>query len=111
MDRGETLEAFEQAVKERESQNVLYTLRLYIAGSTPNSIRAVKNIRDICNRYLHGRCDLEVIDLYQQPALARQDRVIAIPTLVRKKPGADRRVIGDLSDSAHVLKKLEIATT
>jgi circadian clock protein KaiB len=86
-----------------------YILRLYITGKTSNSIRALKNASDICEKYLADRYELEVIDLYQQPQRAAQDEVFAVPTLVRKEPGRIRRIIGDLSDTQKVLAGLEIA--
>lgn len=98
--------AFERAAD--EALHAHYFLRLYVAGSTPRSIRALKNIRAICERYLPGRYDLEVIDLYQQPQRASQDDVLAVPTLVRREPGPLRRIIGDLSNPGRVLMGLDI---
>lgn len=103
------IESFEHAAEER--RRARYLLRLYVAGSTRNSIRALENIRAICERYLAGRYELEVIDLYQQPQRARQDQVIAVPTLVRTEPQPSRRIIGDLSNPSRVLKGLEIAVS
>jgi len=85
-----------------------YVLRLFVAGMTARSARAVRNIRSICNEQLAGRFDLEVIDLYQQPVMARDEQVIAAPTLVRKLPLPVRRVIGDLSERDLVLQGLGI---
>jgi circadian clock protein KaiB len=80
-----------------------YRLRLYVAGPTPRSTRAIVNARRICEQYLRGRYALEVIDLYQQPALAAEDQIVAAPTLLRMRPLPLRRLIGDLSDRARVL--------
>lgn len=86
-----------------------YVLHLYIAGATPNSAAAVHNLKDICERYLPGRVDLQIIDIYQQPDLARQERVVAAPTLVKKRPGLLRFLVGDLSDRRRVLALLGIS--
>jgi circadian clock protein KaiB len=75
---------------------------------TPRSVRAVNNLRAICDRYLAGRYDLEVIDIYQQPTLARGEQIIAAPTLIRKLPLPMRRIIGDMSDRARVLLGLDL---
>lgn len=109
MDENERLrqiEEFESASE--ESRRAPYLLRLYITGSTPNSMRALQNIRGICEQYLAGRYELEIVDLYQQPHRASQDEILAIPTLVRREPGPLRRVIGDLSNASKVLMGLEI---
>jgi len=83
-------------------------LRLYVTGMTPRSARAVENVRAICERYLRGRYDLEVIDVYQQPTLAKGEQIVAAPTLIRKLPLPLRRVIGDLSDTDKVLLGLDL---
>src|SRR5215475_5540486 len=85
-----------------------YVLRLYIAGTTPRSTRAVANIRDICEHKLNGRYDLEVIDIYQKPALAKGEQIIAAPTLVKKLPLPLRRFIGDLSDADRILIGMDL---
>ena len=85
-----------------------YRLRLVVAGRTPRSQRAIENLRMICDEHLAGAVDLEVIDIYQQPELARQFQVIAAPTLIRMLPLPIRRVIGDLSTTERVLRGLEI---
>ncbi len=76
-----------------------YDLRLYIAGQTPRSIAAVCNLRKLCETYLSGKYHLDVIDLMAEPNRARRDRIVAVPTLVRRWPGAVTRIIGDLSNS------------
>ena len=83
-----------------------YLLRLYITGATPNSIRAVSNLKHICEEHLKGRYLLEVIDVYQEGALAAQEQLIALPLLVRKMPAPERRLIGDMSNTEKVLKGL-----
>lgn len=85
-----------------------YGLRLYVAGMTPRSIRAIGSIKEICEAHLKGRYDLQVIDLYQQPKLAEGDQIIAVPTLIRKLPPPLRRLIGDLSDRERVLIGLDL---
>ena len=86
-----------------------FVLRLYIAGTTPRSSRAVANIKQICEQNLNGRYDLEVIDIYQNPALAKGEQIVAAPTLVKKLPLPLRRFIGDLSDTERVIVGMEIA--
>jgi len=83
-----------------------YVLHLYITGATPNSTRAVRNIKEICEQYLRGRYELVVIDIYQQPELAQQEQLIGVPTLIKKSPGLVRRLVGDLSDRRRVLHAL-----
>ncbi|QNH60856.1 circadian clock KaiB family protein [Hymenobacter sediminicola] len=83
-----------------------YILHLYITGATPNSTRAVRNIKDICERYLPGRYELIIVDIYQQPEMAQDAQIIAAPTLVKKSPGLMRWLVGDLSDRRRVLTLL-----
>lgn len=81
-------------------------LHLYITGATPNSSRAVRNIKEICELYLKGCYELIIVDIYQQPALAQQEQLIGVPTLVKKRPGLVRRLVGDLSNRERVLAAL-----
>ena len=83
-----------------------YSFRLFITGATPNSIRAVKNIKEICEGYLKDKYSLEVIDVSQEGILVEAEQIIALPLLVRKHPLPERRMIGDLSDTEKVLKVL-----
>lgn len=85
-----------------------YTLRLYVSGATPCSTRAVENVKALCEEHLPGRCDLEVVDIYQQPGLAEDDQILATPTLVRRLPMPLRRLVGDLSDPERVLGRLNL---
>ena len=85
-----------------------YVLRLYVTGMTPRSARAVNNLRAICDEYLEGRYDLEVIDIYQQPVLAKGEQIVAAPTLVKKLPLPMRRIIGDMSNRDRVLLGLDL---
>lgn len=85
-----------------------YILRLYITGSTRRSVLALTNLKKICEEYLDGRYELEVIDLYQMPALAKDEQIIAAPTLIKKLPLPFRRIIGDMSDAGKVLMGLDL---
>jgi circadian clock protein KaiB len=107
--RQESLRAFEAA--ESTSQRVKYVLRLYVAGTRAASLRAVANIKRICERHVPGHYHLDVVDLYQQPARAKDDDVVAAPTLVRMAPGPTRKIVGDLSDEHRVLAGLGIRGT
>ena len=85
-----------------------YVLRLYVSGSTLKSARAVENIKRICEQHLKNRYDLEVIDIYQQPNLARDEQIVAVPTLIKRLPPPVRRLIGDLSNTKEVLFGLDL---
>ena len=85
-----------------------YVLRLYIAGTTSRSIRAVANIKEICESSLKNRYDLEVIDIYQQPVLVKGEQIIAAPTLVKQLPLPLRKFIGDMSDTERILVGLDL---
>ena len=86
----------------------VWNLRLYVAGQTPRSARAMSNLRKICEEHLAGRYSIEVIDLLQDPQLARGDQILAIPTLVRRLPKPIKKIIGDLSNSERVLIGLDL---
>jgi circadian clock protein KaiB len=85
---------------------VLYLLRLYVTGNTPRSLRAVEAVRGACEEHLRGRYRLEVIDIYQQPELARSEQLVAAPTLVKRHPLPARRLVGDMSRNDRVLAGL-----
>jgi len=85
-----------------------YDLRLYVAGNTQKSSTALQNLERICHEHLGGEYRLEVIDLLKNPALARGDQILAIPTLVRRLPSPIRKIIGDLSDTSRVLVGLDV---
>ena len=85
-----------------------YLLHLYITGATPNSSRAVRNIKDICEQHLKGRYELQIVDVYQQPELAQEHDLIGVPTLIKLRPGLVRRMVGDFSDRERVLKALGV---
>ena len=97
---------FERAAQSARTDQ--YMLRLYVTGMTPRSIRAVANVRAICEEHLQGRYDLEVIDIYQQPTLAEGEQIIATPTLIKKLPLPLRKVIGDMSSTERVLLGLDL---
>jgi circadian clock protein KaiB len=94
-----------------EIRNCKYILRLYVAGSTPQSGRAITNLKVICETYLKGRYALTVVDLYKNPGRAMEDQVMVAPTLVRLSPLPVRRVIGDLSKTGQILAALDIVPT
>ncbi len=85
-----------------------WELRLYVAGQTPRSLAAFANLKRICEDHLAGRYHIEIVDLVQNPTLARGDQILAIPTLVRKLPTPVRKIIGDLSNTERVLVGLDL---
>jgi circadian clock protein KaiB len=100
--------AFEESAARASVSPGRVVLRLYVAGSSPRSLRAIQNAREICEEHFKDRHDLEVIDIFQQPELVRDDQVFAVPTLIRRQPEPSRRFIGDLSDRNVVLTGLDI---
>lgn len=98
--------SFEQAIANQDEQR--YCLRLYIAGTTPRSMLALQTLKSLCETYLQGRYDLEVIDIYQAAEQIKSDNIVAIPTLIKQLPLPLRRVIGDLSNTEKVLLGLDI---
>ena len=91
-----------------EGRKEKYILQLFVAGVSLNSISAIENINMICEKYLKGRHELEIIDIYQQPSLVVKEEIIAIPVLIKKFPLPEERLIGDLSDTQIVLKELRL---
>ena len=85
-----------------------WLLRLYVAGNTPNSIAAFANLKEICEKHMGGRYQIEVVDLLENPTLAKGDQIVAIPTLVRKLPFPVKKIIGDLSNRERVLVGLDL---
>ena len=92
----------------RSKQSARYLLRLYVTGTTGKSIRAIQNVRRICEEHLAGTYQLEVVDLYKNLPLARGDQIIAAPTLIKRLPAPLRRLIGDMSDEQRVLVGLDL---
>ena len=101
-------EAFEDALKRAPLKRAKYIFRLYVSGSSTRSLRAVYNLRKLCEEYLRDDYDLEVIDIYKNPDAAREDQIIAAPTLVKQLPQPLRRFIGDLSNTKRLLVGLDI---
>lgn len=93
------------------SEKPHYLLRLYVTGQTPRSIKSVENLQRLCDMHLAGRFSLEVIDIYQQPALAAEGQIIAAPTLIKAMPLPLRRLVGDFSDSERVVLGLDLKKT
>jgi circadian clock protein KaiB len=100
------VEVFEEGLK--DSQVKKYVLRLYVAGATAKSTQSIMNIKKICEEHLKGRYELEVIDIYQQPVLAKGEQVVAVPTLVKKLPPPLRKFIGSMHDLDRVLMGLDL---
>ena len=86
-----------------------YALRLFVAGASINSLRAVNNLKEICDIYLDGNYTLEIIDVYQQKSLAERENIIALPLLIKSFPLPERRMVGDMSDTRKVLKGLGLS--
>jgi circadian clock protein KaiB len=103
-----TLESVGDLPLESSDLTEFWNMRLYIAGQTPKSLRALANLKRICEEYLDGKCHIEIIDLLESPQLASTDQIFAIPTLIRKLPEPVRKIIGDLSNVERVLVGLDI---
>jgi circadian clock protein KaiB len=99
-------EEFDQTISDLSKDK--YILRLYVTGTTSRSALAITNLKKICEEYLEGRYELEVIDLYQKPYLAKDEQIIAAPTLIKKLPLPFRRIIGDMSNKEKVLMGLDL---
>ncbi|MFW6324662.1 MAG: circadian clock KaiB family protein [Desulfovibrionales bacterium] len=97
---------FERALEDQGLE--YFVLQLFVTGATEKSMRAVEALRNICSEELEGRCEIQVIDILQNPGKAREDQIVVIPTLIKKLPQPIRRLIGDLSDKEQVLKGLGI---
>ncbi len=96
------------AVTEKPAKPEMWHLRLYVAGQTPKSITAFANLKKICEEHLKGQYTIEVVDLLENPRLAKGDQILALPTLVRKLPQPIRKIIGDLSNTERVLVGLNL---
>jgi circadian clock protein KaiB len=86
-----------------------YVFRLYVTGASPNSLRAIANTRDLCEQHFNENYELEIIDVHQQPSVARQENIIALPLLIKKHPLPEKRLIGDMSDMEKVLKSIGVS--
>ena len=103
-----TTEVFEEALKEKALKRAKYILRLYVTGSSHRSLRAVYNLKKLCEEYLGDEYDLEVIDIYKDPGAAREEQIIAAPTLVKKLPQPIRKFVGDMSNTQKILLGLDL---
>jgi circadian clock protein KaiB len=100
--------ALAKNMKLSETQDEQWILRLYVAGQTPKSLTAFSNLKKICAEHLHNKYRIDVIDLLENPQLARGDQILAVPTLVRNLPEPVRKIIGDLSNTEKVLVGLDL---
>ena len=96
-------------VKETDGASQPYILRLFVTGASINSLRAVNNLTDICEKYLSGNYSLEIIDVYQEKTLAEKENIIALPLLIKSFPLPEKRMVGDMSDTPKVLKGLGLS--
>lgn len=99
---------FERVLRAARAERI--ELRLYVSGCTPKSTRAVADFKRLCQQHLPGRCDVEIIDIYQQPERAAEAQIVAVPTLIKSGPGPLRRLVGSLAETARVLKFLGLST-
>jgi circadian clock protein KaiB len=88
-----------------------YVLKLYVTGATARSLRAIANVKAVCEQYLKGRYDLEVVDIYRRPELLRQDQIVAVPALIKSLPVPLRLLVGDLSRTDQVLQGLGLVAS
>jgi circadian clock protein KaiB len=98
--------AFESAAERAGAER--YVLRLYIAGATAASAKSVETLRRVCEKHLHGRYELSVVDIFQQPVLAKDEQIVAVPTLIKRLPAPLRKIVGDLSNEQRVLVGLDL---
>jgi circadian clock protein KaiB len=105
-EQGDTTQEFEEALRRLGQEK--YVLRLFVAGMNPKSIQAIENIKRICEMYLAGRYQLEVIDVYQQPILAKDGQIVAAPTLIKELPPPLRRLVGSMADTERVLVGMDL---
>ncbi|HVT88006.1 MAG TPA: circadian clock KaiB family protein [Tepidisphaeraceae bacterium] len=102
---------FEKSLEVSASSPEHYVLKLYVTGSTPRSTKAIQDIRAFCENNLTGNFELEVIDIHQQPLLARSEQIIAAPTLIKEEPLPLRKLIGDLSNTERIRANLNMPPT
>jgi circadian clock protein KaiB len=98
-----------EETQDAENETKEYVLRLFVTGASPNSIRAISNLKQICETYIKGKYLLEIIDVYQQKTIAEMEQIVALPLLIKIVPAPQRRLIGDLSDTNKVLRGLGLA--
>lgn len=104
----QTTEAFEEALNDKTLKRARYILRLYVTGSSRRSLTAVYNLKKLCEEYLPDDYELEVIDIYKNPGAAREEQIIAAPTLVKKLPRPLRKFVGDMSNTQKILVGLDL---
>jgi circadian clock protein KaiB len=97
-----------RTARKTRNRRKMYSLSLYITGQTPRSAASIRNLREVCGEFLDGRFELQVIDLYRRPELAKEAHVIAVPTLIKKLPLPLKRLVGDLSNKNEVLLGLDL---
>jgi circadian clock protein KaiB len=98
----------EAGAPSRDPRGLGYVLTLYVASLTPRSVAAIKSVKGICEKHLSGRYSLEVVDIYERPSVAKQDDILAAPTLIRRLPLPLRRLIGDMGDEHRVMLGLDL---
>ena len=86
-----------------------YRLRLFVTGASPNSTRAIINLKQICESHIKDNYEMEIVDVHQQPLLAQSEQIVALPLLIKLSPGPQRRLIGDMSDTKKVLRGLDLS--
>ncbi len=96
-------------IKDAGKAKAEFVLRLFITGASPNSVRAVANLKEVCEKHIKGRYSLEIVDVHQQREAAKAEQIVALPLLIKKAPYPERRMIGDMSDTKKVLQGLGIA--
>ena len=101
------IKALEAALQRESCEHYIFTL--FVAGTTPNSMRAIANTRDMCERFLANRHSLTIIDMYQQPELAKAEQIVAAPTLVRKHPKPTKRLVGTLADVMRIVLPIHLS--
>ena len=106
-DNKNKLDEFEEAL-ETSKKDGKYVLRLFVAGINPKSKMAIENLQKVCDEELEGNCELEIIDIYQQPIFAKEGKIVAAPTLIKELPLPIRRFVGDLSDKEKLLLGLDL---
>jgi circadian clock protein KaiB len=94
--------------KKNDSGSKEFVLRLFVTGASPNSLKAIENIKEFCENYIKDRYSLEIIDVYQQPSLAKEEQIVALPLLIKISPAPVRRLIGDMSNIAKVFHGMGI---
>jgi circadian clock protein KaiB len=96
-------------VGKRKNNDDPYIFRLYVTGASPNSLRAIANTRELCEEHFSENYELEIIDVHQQPSVAKKENIIALPLLIKKHPLPEKRLIGDMSDMERVLKSIGVS--